>query len=87
MTHLPVYASTESEDEETASTAAALPAAVPCQLCEGPLATLPHCNCANLDCARLFVACDTCKVRGTSHRGSSPHKAICIFHLVEIFHT
>mmetsp|Transcript_18341 Transcript_18341/g.55232 ORF Transcript_18341/g.55232 Transcript_18341/m.55232 type:complete len:735 (+) Transcript_18341:409-2613(+) len=60
---VPAGPPSESEDEETASTAAALPAAVPCQLCEGPLATLPHCNCANLDCARLFVACDTCKVK------------------------
>ncbi len=41
---------------------APLPAAVPCQLCEGPVAVLPHRNCANIDCARLFVACDTCKV-------------------------
>ena len=41
---------------------APLPAAVLCQLCEGPLAMLPHRNCANIDCARLFVACNACKV-------------------------
>ena len=39
-----------------------LPAAVGCQLCGGPEAALPHLNCANLDCARLFIACAACKV-------------------------
>ncbi len=43
-----------------------LPAAVGCQLCGGTQATLPHLNCANIDCARLFVACNACKVLGWS---------------------
>ena len=50
------------EGEAPQATAEGLPAAVDCQLCGGLRATLPHCNCANIDCARLFVACDGCKV-------------------------
>ena len=45
--------------------AAALVPAVSCQLCGGP-ARLPHRNCANLDCNRLFVACNDCAVRQCS---------------------
>lgn len=41
---------------------APLQAAVGCQLCNSAQATLPHINCANIDCARLFVACEACKV-------------------------
>lgn len=39
-----------------------LPAAAACQLCSGD-AQLPHVNCANIDCNKLFVACHGCKVR------------------------
>ncbi|KAK9845288.1 hypothetical protein WJX81_002464 [Elliptochloris bilobata] len=42
-----------------------LPAAAACALCGGG-AHLPHLNCANLDCNRLFLACNACKV---DHRG------------------
>ena len=38
-----------------------LPAAAPCQMCNGR-AELPHANCANIDCNKLFLACPTCKV-------------------------
>lgn len=38
-----------------------LPAAAPCQMCNGT-AELPHANCANIDCNKLFLACPTCKV-------------------------
>ena len=40
---------------------APLEAAVPCQVC-GAKAALPHINCANIDCNKLFIACDKCKV-------------------------
>lgn len=36
-----------------------LVAAVPCSC--GAAAKLPHSNCANLDCNRLFMACEACK--------------------------
>lgn len=39
-----------------------LPAAVPCQVC-GAQATLPHINCANMDCNELFIACPACKTK------------------------
>ena len=39
-----------------------LQAAVPCQLCCGAGGLLPHRNCANLDCNRLFIACSDCAV-------------------------
>jgi len=39
-----------------------LPAAAPCQMCGG-CAELPHANCANIDCNKLFLACPACKVR------------------------
>lgn len=39
---------------------APLEAAVPCQLCGGR-AVLPHANCANIDCNKLFIACDACR--------------------------
>ena len=38
----------------------ALPVAASCALCGGA-AQLPHMNCANLDCNRLFLACGACK--------------------------
>lgn len=57
---LPHCVPTGEEGSEAA--AESLPAAVGCQLCGGPQAMLPHLNCANIDCARLFVACDACKV-------------------------
>jgi hypothetical protein len=40
-----------------------LPAAVPCQLCGASNATLPHVNCANIDCNELFIACPACKTK------------------------
>ena len=39
---------------------APLEAAAPCQICGGK-ASLPHINCANIDCNKLFIACDDCK--------------------------
>ncbi|KAK9906879.1 hypothetical protein WJX75_009638 [Coccomyxa subellipsoidea] len=39
-----------------------LPAAAPCQMCNGT-AELPHENCANIDCNKLFLACPTCKAK------------------------
>ena len=47
---------------EAAASGGQLPAAVPCALCGGG-AQLPHMNCANLDCNRLFLACGACKAR------------------------
>ncbi|KAL4457423.1 hypothetical protein ABPG75_012288 [Micractinium tetrahymenae] len=44
-----------NKDEE-----APLDAAAPCQVC-GAEAVLPHMNCANIDCNKLFIACDGCK--------------------------
>lgn len=38
-----------------------LVAAAPCHSCGGE-AVLPHANCANIDCNKLFIACDNCKV-------------------------
>jgi len=38
-----------------------LKAAVPCQLCGAAEPVLPHLNCANIDCNKLFLACDSCK--------------------------
>eukprot|EP00873_Tetraselmis_striata_P040615 jgi/Tetstr1/460879/TSEL_006037.t1 len=47
---------------QAASEAAApLPAAVPCQLCRAAPAVLPHLNCANIMCNKLFIACDACR--------------------------
>lgn len=37
-------------------------AAAPCATC-GQAASLPHMNCANIDCNKLFLACDQHKVR------------------------
>ncbi|KAK9807219.1 hypothetical protein WJX73_010323 [Symbiochloris irregularis] len=37
-----------------------LVAAQPCALCGGQ-AVLPHMNCANIDCNRLFLACANCR--------------------------
>ncbi|CAD7698986.1 unnamed protein product [Ostreobium quekettii] len=39
-----------------------LEAARACELCSSP-AELPHMNCANIDCNKLFVACKECKVK------------------------
>ncbi|KAL6772292.1 hypothetical protein ACKKBG_A29660 [Auxenochlorella protothecoides x Auxenochlorella symbiontica] len=39
---------------------AGLTAAAPCQVCGGA-AVLPHMNCANIDCNKLFIACPACK--------------------------
>ena len=39
-----------------------LPAAAPCLLCGGR-ASLPHLNCSNIDCNRLFIACSGCALR------------------------
>ena len=33
-----------------------------CQVCNG-VGTVPHVNCANVDCNRLFIACEACKER------------------------
>ena len=41
-----------------------LPAAVSCAC--GQPAALPHLNCANIDCNRLFLACSACQV-GSCH--------------------
>ena len=38
-----------------------LVAAAPCQVCGGAVA-LPHMNCSNIDCNKLYIACDACKV-------------------------
>jgi predicted sulfurtransferase len=40
--------------------AAEAEAAAPCAACGGA-ATLPHANCANVDCNRLFIACGACR--------------------------
>ncbi|KAK2077589.1 hypothetical protein QBZ16_004434 [Prototheca wickerhamii] len=37
-----------------------LVAAVPCQVCGGA-ASVPHVNCANIDCNALFIACAGCR--------------------------
>eukprot|EP00887_Chlorella_sp_A99_P002807 scaffold6.g2807.t1 len=42
-----------------------LEAAAPCQVCGGT-AVLPHMNCANIDCNKLFIACEACR---TKHNG------------------
>lgn len=46
-----------NKDEE-----APLAAAAPCSVC-GAEAVLPHMNCANIDCNKLFIACDACKTK------------------------
>jgi predicted sulfurtransferase len=46
-----------NKDEE-----APLEAAAPCALCGGT-AELPHTNCANIDCNKLFMACSGCKTQ------------------------
>ena len=33
----------------------------PCAIC-GAKADAPHLNCANVDCNKLFLACDKCKL-------------------------
>merc|ERR1719305_2056144 len=38
-----------------------LPAVAPCAIC-GARADAPHLNCANVDCNKLFLACDKCKL-------------------------
>ena len=43
-------------------TAEGLPSSIRCQVCNGP-GHVPHVNCANVDCNRLFIACDACKAR------------------------
>ncbi|QDZ23347.1 rhodanese domain-containing protein [Chloropicon primus] len=37
-----------------------LPAVSPCAIC-GATAEAPHLNCANVDCNKLFLACEECK--------------------------
>eukprot|EP00210_Caulerpa_lentillifera_P008233 g7860.t1 len=37
-----------------------LPSSIKCQIC-GNEAQVPHVNCANIDCNRLFIACAECK--------------------------
>jgi len=54
-----------SSDAAVASGEAPLPAATPCALCGSPDAALPHLNCANIDCNRLFIACRACAARHT----------------------
>lgn len=41
---------------------APLQAAASCAVC-GDAAALPHVNCANIDCNKLFIACDACKTK------------------------
>lgn len=48
-------------EEGAREAARRLPAAAPCQMCGGR-AELPHANCANIDCNKLFLACPACKV-------------------------
>ena len=42
-----------------------LVAAAPCAAC-GQAASLPHMNCANIDCNKLFLACQQHQVRFAS---------------------
>ena len=46
-----------NKDEE-----APLEAAAPCAVCGGT-AELPHANCANIDCNKLFLGCPECKTQ------------------------
>ena len=46
---------------EDGSAPETLPAATSCALCGGT-PELPHLNCANIDCNKLFLACPACKV-------------------------
>ncbi|MEW5313610.1 MAG: hypothetical protein WDW38_005164 [Sanguina aurantia] len=47
----------------SAAEACNLPAAIPCQVCNGATAQLPHINCANIDCNELFISCTACQTR------------------------
>lgn len=47
-------------DNNSSKKAEELPAAAPCQVCGGT-AILPHINCANIDCNKLFIACEECR--------------------------
>mmetsp|Transcript_17158 Transcript_17158/g.47887 ORF Transcript_17158/g.47887 Transcript_17158/m.47887 type:complete len:196 (-) Transcript_17158:23-610(-) len=40
-----------------------LSAAVPCELCGSQAPVLPHLNCANIDCNKLFLACEHCRTK------------------------
>ena len=51
----------EKELRAASESGANLPAAVPCQLCGEGEAVLPHLNCANVLCNKLFIACDRCR--------------------------
>jgi predicted sulfurtransferase len=57
------------DDQALGSTQSAsqapLKAAIPCQVCGSPDTSLPHMNCANIDCNELFVACDSCKTKNS----------------------
>lgn len=59
----PVTDVATGEEQLMAATDSAqpLPAAVPCQLCRSVQAVLPHANCANVMCNKLFIACDACR--------------------------
>lgn len=52
-------AALEEEEGEEEEDEALLPAAAPCLLCGGR-ASLPHLNCSNIDCNRLFISCRAC---------------------------
>lgn len=55
-----------------------LPAASSCALCGGA-PELPHLNCANIDCNKLFLACRACKVcLNLPNSMHSSHKRISI---------
>ena len=49
-----------TEDGGEGSSAPLLAAAMPCAVCGAADAALPHLNCANIDCNRLFLACRAC---------------------------
>ncbi|CAG9464183.1 unnamed protein product [Pedinophyceae sp. YPF-701] len=58
--------SAADDTQDVSSPYAALPAAVPCQICggersNGAMAEAPPINCANIDCNKLVLACRACK--------------------------
>ena len=53
-----------------------LPAATSCALCGGE-PELPHLNCANIDCNKLFLACPACKVNSLASHPPLWH-ALCL---------
>ena len=53
-----------------------LVAAAPCAAC-GQAASLPHMNCANIDCNKLFLACDRHKVGPTTCSAFSTDLVVC----------